>query len=367
MRRLEIACALAAATSTAACVPAGCSKSEDGGVHVVVELSPGWKIDDEHLFDNIQVTARGGGKRSVVCLYPSREVQASVEAASDSKFACADQHLGAGLGPPDPAADWNLAAKPRTINFVFPADTDVEVEAWAGRGGITHLAHAKAAARAEPEFPAIKLQLGAGDADAKVPECGVCPYPFPIEGEKDRIGELCDSQVLVWDGGQDLGSVGRFRTRAVACVRDGGAFRILPHERPPPVPGAPDLGLVLGFRVQTGETLEKVKVRGRWARCASGDASDPACPVTTECTPPRTFLARGQFEGARDRKELSCLPQRAGRGEFGVSLDTPDADANKPTFLTVARELDSDGSCFLEVERVEWGPFSLQCADLDGS
>lgn len=337
------------------------------GAHVVVTVgspaSPAWA----HVaFDHITVTATSRGARVVVCLTPRAEGQrafAVPSPAPDDPDPCADLHNGyAGVNGVYPPAtindDWDLVPNPWELDFDgVPAGETVAVEAKAVFGG--------AAVAGAPRG----VLVARGGVAARSPfSRAVLSFAVPEDetfwGEGDR--RCAEGDVL--SSWLEVATFASEPQNAVMCPRAarGLAFEQALHlvatpamgtvGRIPPVArsgcsnGEPD-GVVVwkSDLVPITDGCVSLLLTGRFARCASGDPSDPSgCPTSVRCVPPPTQLvalsATGEVVAAED---IACVPSYPEPIQYAMTV----RDASREAVALGIRRGDADthDGCFFDL------------------
>jgi hypothetical protein len=340
---------------------AGCKSSADGGVHVVVSLDPAtWPTDDSYPFDHVTVTAKGGGKIAVVCLFAaggSRELEVDAGSADP----CADLPTPTWSTPPH-ARDWGTT-KPRRINFVFPVGVDVAVTAFAAFGGSRPMAIASGNAAADAVYPEVPLVL-ALDKSA-VPDCGVVVIgrelvPNALTALKS---DLCNAPIEACPLDPREAREGGAHTSAMTCAGDASRIDPRVHCDKPQLPGVPEFAFTVGTHIPS---CGAVFLRGHFATCKDG-SRDPNCELVAACTPPIgskiVWLPAPGNPAPPGSVELSCVPpfaypvimtyQFQGTGVPAPTGDLPPIYAAGGAFDPAAAS--QPGACFFQFYSISAG------------
>jgi hypothetical protein len=341
----------------------GC-KAGDAGVHVVVHLDQPDSGDWATIaFDHVTVRATSGSRTAVVCLTPRSEGKRAIvvpPGAPSDPDPCADMHGGAyagvnGVYPPESIYDdWDFTTSPWVLNFdAVRAGETVSVEGKAVFGGAASVGapvgvmSTRGQARADSSFPTVDLAF-------------VVPQNDLFWGPPDR---RCDQ-------GDDLSSwtnPSTFKTQAAnprACPRAEPALSYsdalvrvsTPSDvvgRIPPVvasgcPGGEPDGVIVwkSDPIAVDAPCTSLQLTGRFARCASGDARDPAgCATSVRCVPPPTDLVVLAGQRIVQSQSISCVPSYPEPVQYLMPYNDLDAGP-----ITVAiRRGPSDGGCFFDL------------------
>ncbi|MFO0588473.1 MAG: hypothetical protein U0441_13075 [Polyangiaceae bacterium] len=338
-RRLLVTSALIASSGALGCAdPAA-------GVHVIVTMDDA-DFSDEHLFDHLTFTARIGERRADACLYPADAVERAVPIDDTSPNACADARTQAWTGPPT-AESWALEGKPRTINVEAEAGEEVEISVTGGLGGRLGTVRGAGSMIASSSFPELTIRL-TNDAALFPAGCGARLEPsFPEEFDANY--KLCEAALTTCPAT----SVFLTRSAAVSCLDDGTSrVRNAPGLTCGLDDGEPAVWRTPALPTPAG--CVRVFVRGRFARCKSGDPlAAGGCARTTACTPkPIALWSRDKLSAPKDffaTVPMECLPPIGVSMTWSVLLDLP-----KESIVGLAQSTDtaSDDACFVDVEAI---------------
>jgi hypothetical protein len=329
-RRAAIRGALALAI--AACF--GCTASADGGVHVVLTLDRAAFPDDGSFsFDHVEVTAtsKDGSKRAAACFFYSEEAEKEIPLTTTTPSACADEHTAAWIAPPT-LSGWALETTPRTVNFVFPSGTDLDIDAVAGLGGRLHVGIAHATATADASYPVVPLSLGLAapsistDCHASLASVTEGFSKFveaqpdlclsdPFRGTREHF---CKTDLDAWRRLPDLpeGHAPTMTCAGTASRIDDAPIDPCPGDDPSLVWRAP-----IPKEITNG--CMNVLVTGHFARCAARLPDGTCSALSTDCTPPLTELAILEKGKTPTSVSFSCLPPFAEPVTFLIRLDRP--------------------------------------------
>ena len=338
-RRVLVSFALAALAGAGGCA------DPTAGVHVIVTMDDA-DFSEEHLFDHLTLTALIGERRADACLYPADAVERAIPIDDPSPNACADARTQAWTGPPT-VDSWALAKKPRTINVEAEAGEEVEIVVTGGLGGRLGTVRGGGSAIASSSFPELPVRL-TNDAKLFPDGCGARLEPaFPDEFEAKY--ELCEAALTTCPAT----SVFLTRSAAVSCLADGTSrVRNAPGLTCDVDDGEPAVWRAPALPAPSG--CVRVFVRGRFARCKSGDPlAEGGCARTTACTPsPVAMWSREKLAAPKDlfaATPMECLPPTGVAMTWSILLDLP---SDPIVGLAQSTTAAGDDACFLDVEAI---------------
>jgi serine/threonine protein kinase len=340
------------------------------GVHLVVtQSSPDSGAWAHVAFDHITVTATSGTRDVVVCLTPRAEGQRAFVVPSPSRTdpdPCADLHGGAyagvnGVYPPATINDdWDLIPNPWELDFdgILPLDT-VSVRAKAVFGGAAAVGTPRGVLTAE------------GKALARSPFAQVS-LPFAAEPAGTFWGEGEDRCAMgdALSSWLDRATFSSQPKNAVACPR---AAKNLAYTDALRTVTTPTMGLIgrIPALAKSGcpdgepdgvivwkSDLVPVEAgcvaflfTGRFAKCASGDPSDPAgCTTSVRCAPPPTDLVAIAADGHVIKAEsISCVPSYPEPIQYALTVSDASVGAVALALRRGASPPKDDGGCFFDI------------------
>jgi len=336
---------------------AGCGRSGESGVHVVVTVDS--SMASGVYFDHVTVTAQGGGETATACFFPpdAPARQAAVtEAGSDDP--CVDL-LTMGTPNPPTAATWDLSGAPRSVNFVFPEGVTPSIVAYAALGESGPVAAANLTApSASPDFPDVTIALS--PVTTTQDSCALDFAPAGVESSS----LVCDAPPVA--GCLDMASSGGCAS-TVQCL--SGTARIVPTEQPCGSGSAVNMVWRADATQPEADDCAPVVLVGRFVRCASGSPADAGCLLTTDCTPPPTLLGYENTALPQQVTDISCLPPslvpRALVVFFSNQRSSSDTRAY-PFLIESPPSTDPGDACFLDVQSIFVASSSqIACPSLD--
>jgi hypothetical protein len=282
----------------------GCS-APDSGLHVEVRMAAlsDWR---GHAFDHVTLTATPvdpKGRRLVVCLFQDepRAVEIPDSGAEDP---CAEvEH------PWSPPLEdrWALASRPRTVNFVFDAPTDVELDAFGAFGGgkqvtrLVELPDRSLVVGSNSPYEVVTLTLVETDRTLPMADAVSCANmtftgEFPSDPMDKALNATVTSDCILPSQCGDEPSLS-------IAERRPGLIRVSPENAPPyarfrhvqdQADDCGDMPIILQNRLtplQINGACSRIRLRGRFVACADGaDPTTGDCKRTTRCNPaPLTF------------------------------------------------------------------------------
>ena len=350
--------ALSLVAQIVAPVLAGCTG--DVGVHLVVTMPEDrWSITAP--LDHIRIEASSASHTAAACLYPQTEVTQATEDSSLDPHACADGRqcdINLNLD----YQDWGLA-EGRRVNFVFPNTEPVSFRVTGGFGGSLDLSTAEGSIAPESDFAELSVELSEPAGTVFGMQC-----PISLDEVTDKGTHTCDSASVscLLPLGAASGGAGA-HTAAMSTIDERFCRvrnRADAHECQTESQGL-YTGYVTLFELNTNmpPPTQRMRLKGRFARCADGGDPNADCTLTSDCTPPATRmvavkrLGAGSFASVDPRNELSldCLPPTSVAVEFGIHLrlSAPEKDAVYAVLLAQQPAEDVDDPCFFDLVNAE--------------
>jgi hypothetical protein len=217
------------------------------------------------------------------------------------------------------------------VNFVFPDNTEVNLDAVAGLGGRLHVAAAHLTTRAASNYPEAVLDLvpavpsigsdchallasvNDGLSQTVLAEPDLC-----LSSEFRGAGSLCTTDTATWATSPDLPEG---HADSMTCA--GTASRISGSVTNPCKGDDPSLAWRAPIPAEFTSACMDVLVTGHFARCVNVTPEGGCSELTTDCTPPLTEFGVLEKGKTPEAVNISCLPPFAEPITFSVRLDRP--------------------------------------------